>query len=202
MLLSPFRNGGKYLDGCAGLGGKTNHILQLGLEHDLIIHAVEPKQRQLQKLLENQLRLFPESHLFVHEENLQDFAKNNTILFDGILIDAPCSGTGVTGRHPDIRWNRKEPDLLQYRERQLDLLKQAAKLLEPEGILVYTTCSLEPEENQNVIHTFLSTHSDFTLTNCAEQLPETAHRLVKNNFFCPHPSTTIDGFFGARMRRK
>ena len=202
LLLTPFKNGGKYLDGCAGLGGKTNHILQLGLEHDLIIHAVEPKQRQLQKLLENQRRLFPGRHLFVHEENLQDFARNNTIQFDGILIDAPCSGTGVTGRHPDIRWNREEQDLLLYRARQLDLLKQGAKLLKPEGLLVYTTCSLEPEENQDVIHTFLSTHSDFTLTNCAEQLPEAAHQLVKNNLFCPHPSATIDGFFGARMRRK
>jgi len=201
FLLAPFKNGGKYLDGCAGLGGKTGHMLQLGILHDLRIYAVEPKNRRLRKLLKNQQRLFPESHLFIYEETLQDFAKREKIQFDGILIDAPCSGTGVIGRHPDIRWNREEQDLLRYREKQLHLLEQAAELLGPKGILVYATCSLEPEENQNVILTFLSAHPDFALTNCAEQLPEAARGLVQNSFFCPHPSPTIDGFFGARMRR-
>ncbi len=201
-LLAPFKNGGNYLDGCAGLGGKTNHLLQLGLQHNLKIYAVEPEQRRLDKLLENQLRLFPESRLSVHKENLQDFAERETIQFDGILIDAPCSGTGVIGRHPDIRWNRKEQDLLRYQKKQLDLLEQAAGLLGPKGVLVYATCSLEPEENQTVIRSFLSTRTDFRLTNCAEHLPKTAHQLIKDNFFCPHPSTTIDGFFSARMQRE
>ncbi len=201
LLLAPFKNGGKYLDGCAGLGGKTSHMLQLAILHNLRIYAIEPKKRRLQKLMENQQRLFPDSHLFIYEETLQDFARREKIQFNGILIDAPCSGTGVIGRHPDIRWNRKEPDLLRYQKKQLNLLEQAAELLGPKGILVYTTCSLEPEENQNVIHTFLSTHPNFTLTNCADQLPETGRELVKEKFFCPHPSPAIDGFFGARMQR-
>ena len=200
-LLAPFKHGGSYLDGCAGLGGKTNQLLQLGMHHDLKIYAVEPQKRRLHKLLENQLRLFPGSHLFIHEESLQDFTKKTIIQFDGILIDAPCSGTGVIGRHPDIRWNRKEQDLTGYQEKQLHLLKQATELLAPGGVLVYATCSLEPEENQDVIHTFLSTHQDFILTDCAEYLPEAAQQLVEDNFFCPRPSATIDGFFGARMQR-
>ena len=201
LLLTPFKKGGNYLDGCAGLGGKTSHMLQLGSGQDLRIYAVEPVQHRLQKLLENQLRLFPGSDLLIHEETLQDFAKRDSVQFDGILIDAPCSGTGVIGRHPDIRWNRKEQDLPKYQEKQLKLLEQAATLLGPKGILVYATCSLEPEENQDVIHSFLSAHPNFTLTNCAEQLPKAAHRLIRDNFFCPHPSTTIDGFFSARMQR-
>ena len=200
-LLAPFKDGGYYLDGCAGLGGKTNHMLQLGSRYDLKIYAVEPQKRRLKKLLENQDRLFPGSHLSIHEESLHDFAKNNMIQFDGILIDAPCSGTGVIGRHPDIRWNRKEQDLPGYQATQLHLLEQAAELLAPKGVLVYATCSLEPEENQNVIHTFLSAHPDFTLTDCAEYLPKAAHHLIEDNFFCPRPSATIDGFFGARMQR-
>ena len=200
-LLAPFKHGGYYLDGCAGLGGKTNHMLQLGSRYDLKIYAVEPKKQRLEKLLENQRRLFPGSHLSIHEGNLQDFAKKHMIKFDGILIDAPCSGTGVICRHPDIRWNRKEQDLPGYQEKQLHLLEQAAELLAPAGVLVYATCSMEPEENQNVIHTFLSAHPDFTLTDCAEYLPKAAHHLIEDNFFCPRPSATIDGFFGARMQR-
>ena len=200
-LLAPFKHGGYYLDGCAGLGGKTNHMLQLGSRYDLKIYAVEPKKQRLEKLLENQRRLFPGSHLSIHEGNLQDFAKKHMIQFDGILIDAPCSGTGVIGRHPDIRWNRKEQDLPGYQEKQLHLLEQAAELLATAGVLVYATCSMEPEENQNVIHTFLSAHPDFTLTDCAEYLPKAAHHLIEDNFFCPRPSATIDGFFGARMQR-
>lgn len=201
LLLAPLKKGGNYLDGCAGLGGKTSHMLQLGLQYDLRISAVEPEQHRLQKLKENQLRLFPGSHLSIYEGNLQDFTERNTIQFDGILIDAPCSGTGVIGRHPDIRWNRKEQDLLQYQEKQLNLLKQAVGLLGARGVLVYATCSLEPEENQDVIRTFLSTNPELSLTNCKEYLPETAHSLVKDKFFCPHPSKTIDGFFSARMQR-
>jgi len=201
LLLAPFKKNGNYLDGCAGLGGKTSHLLQLGAQHDFKIHAVEPEHNRLQKLLENQIRLFPGSHLSIHKKNLQDFARENTLQFDGILIDAPCSGTGVIGRHPDIRWNRKEQDLPRYQEKQLHLLKQAAEMLVPKGVLVYTTCSIEPEENQNVIHAFLSTHPNFTLTCCTEYLPETARHLVKDKFFHPLPSAAIDGFFGARIQR-
>jgi len=201
LLLRPLKKGGLYLDGCAGLGGKTSHLLQLGSEYNLKIYAVEPEQHRLKKLIENQQRLFPESKLSIYEGNLQDFVSKCTVHFDGILIDAPCSGTGVIGRHPDIRWNREEQDLLRYQKEQLKLLEQAELLLGPKGVLVYATCSLEPEENQNVIHHFLATNPDFRLTNCAEQLPETAHQLVKDNFFCPHPAPNIDGFFAARMVR-
>jgi 16S rRNA (cytosine967-C5)-methyltransferase len=201
LLLGPLQNRGSYLDGCAGLGGKTSHLLQLGVHRNLKIYAVEPEKRRLQKLLENRHRLFPESKLSIYEGSLQDFGAKCHIQFDGILIDAPCSGTGIIGRHPDIRWNRKEDDLQRYQKEQLELLEQAQLLLGPKGVLVYATCSLEPEENQNVIHTFLSTHPDIELTNCAEQLPKAAQQFVKDKFFCPHPSPTIDGFFAARMKR-
>ena len=201
LLLGPFKHEGIYLDGCAGLGGKTSHLLQLGADRNLKIYAVEPEKRRLQKLLENRHRLFPKSKLSIYEGSLQDFGVKCTTQFDGILIDAPCSGTGVIGRHPDIRWNRKEHDLQRYQKEQLKLLEHAQPLLGPRGVLVYATCSLEPEENQNVIHTFLSTHPDLTLTNCTEQLPKAAHQFIKDKFFCPHPSPTIDGFFAARMIR-
>ncbi len=199
ILLGPFRQGGRYLDACAGLGGKTSHLLQFGKEHQLEIHAVEPEPYRLQKLKENMNRLFLDSGPVVHEGNLQQFSLQDLPPFDGILIDAPCSGTGVTRRHPDIRWNRTPEDLLRYHQEQLALLTHAASLLGPEGVLVYATCSLEPEENSEVVNEFLTTHGAFTLTDCALQLPEPARCLTHNNFFAPHPSEKTDGFFAARM---
>jgi 16S rRNA (cytosine967-C5)-methyltransferase len=201
-LLGPFRAGGRYLDGCAGLGGKTSHLLQLARVHDLEIHAVEPEPQRLKKLRENITRLFTDCKPVIHEGDLQQFSTlQDASSFDGILIDAPCSGTGVTGRHPDIRWNRRPEELVRYQQQQLDLLAHAAGLLNPKGLLVYATCSLEPEENQEVVQEFLRTHQDFELTNCTPHLPKAAHCLVENNFFVPHPSETIDGFFAARMQR-
>ncbi len=201
-LLGPFRSGAKYLDGCAGLGGKTSHLLQLAKQHDLQIHAVEPELHRLKKLRENIARLFPGDNPVIHEGNLQQFSSlHGELLFDGILIDAPCSGTGVTGRHPDIRWNRRPEELLRYHQEQLDLLSLAARLVKINGLLVYATCSLEPEENQEVVHEFLRTHQEFTLTDCSPYLPEPARQFVENKVFAPHPSEAIDGFFAARMQR-
>lgn len=201
-LLGPFRSGARYLDGCAGLGGKTSHLLQLAKQHDLQIYAVEPEPHRLKKLRENIARLFPGEGPVIYEGNLQQFSSlHGEILFDGILIDAPCSGTGVTGRHPDIRWNRRPEELMRYQKEQLALLSLAARLVQLNGLLVYATCSLEPEENQEVVNEFLRTHQEFVLTDCSEHLPEPAHRFIENNCFIPHPSETIDGFFAARMQR-
>lgn len=200
-LLGPFLRGAAYLDGCAGLGGKTSHLLQLAAQHELRIHAVEPDPHRLKKLRENVARLFPEKLPVIHEMVLQQLVGANLPRFDGILIDAPCSGTGVTGRHPDIRWNRRQEDLIHYRQEQLGLLEHAAGLLAPGGILVYATCSLEPEENVSVIREFLQSHQDFTLTDSAPYLPQPARRLVADGCFAPCPEVEIDGFFAARMQR-
>jgi 16S rRNA (cytosine967-C5)-methyltransferase len=200
-LLGPFRQGGRFLDACAGLGGKTAHMFQFGKNHMLEIHAVEPEPHRLRKLKENMNRLFHEGSPIIHEGSLQEFSLQDLPPFDGILIDAPCSGTGVIGRHPDIRWNRHPEDLLRYQKIQKALVKHAATLLAPNGVLVYATCSLEPEENQDVVMEFLNSHKEFRLTDCSLQLPEAAKSLTHDNFFTPHPSETIDGFFAARMQR-
>jgi 16S rRNA (cytosine967-C5)-methyltransferase len=200
-LLSPFRRGGRYLDGCAGLGGKTSHLLQFATAHGLEIHAIEPEAYRLQKLRENLERLGAACTPTIHETTLQEFTRRDLPPFDGILIDAPCSGTGVIGRNPDIRWNRRPDDLPRYHEEQLSILGHSAPLLTSGGILIYATCSLEPEENEAVIKAFLADHPDFKLTDCTLQLPEAAHHFVTDLCFAPHPDATIDGFFAARMQR-
>lgn len=200
-LLGPFCRGAAYLDGCAGLGGKTSHLLQLAAQHGFMVHAVEPDPHRLKNLRENIARLFPANLPVIHEKVLQQLDGADLPRFAGILVDAPCSGTGVTGRHPDIRWNRRPEDLDHYRQEQLALLEHAARLLAPGGILVYATCSLEPEENMGVVQEFLRNHQDFALTDCAPLLPQPAHRFIVDGCFAPHPEANIDGFFAARMQR-
>ncbi len=202
-LFEPVRENGFYLDGCAGLGGKTSHLLQFAHSSSLTVHAVEPETFRLKKLTENIARLFPalpDDQLITHQGSLLDISPANQVpLFDGILIDAPCSGTGVTGRHPDIRWNREHKDILNHQKQQLALLTHGATLLASGGILVYATCSIEPEENREVINMFLESHGDFKITDCGINLPQSAKIFVKDNFFCPLPSKDIDGFFAARL---
>jgi len=92
-------------------------------------------------------------------------------LFDRILVDAPCSNTGVMRRRVDLRWRIQPEEIERLRNAQLDLLKQAATRVKPGGVLVYSTCSLEPEENQEVVKQFLGDHADFKLESERELLP-------------------------------
>jgi 16S rRNA (cytosine967-C5)-methyltransferase len=161
------------------------------------ISAVEPDRIRQEKFKENMQRLHPESDIPLFRVSLQEFAVSTSKRFHGILLDAPCSGTGVIGRHPDIRWNRRAEDFTHYQDTQLGLLQSAATLLLPRGILVYATCSLEKEENEEVIDCFLTANSNFSLGDCGSSLPPAASTLVKENFFIPLPNAEIDGFFGA-----
>ena len=201
LLLGPFMQEGKYLDACAGLGGKTSHLLQLVTPGSRVV-AVEPEPGRRLLLEENLGRLFPDYSLSISPSSLQEYCRESDLRFDGVLVDAPCSGTGVTGRHPDIRWNRSSEDPARYQLTQLDILEHAADRVAPAGILVYATCSLESEENEEVIQQFLKRHQDFSSTDCSRYLPESAGIFVKGNFFCPHPTGSIDGFFAARLQRK
>ncbi|WP_417909107.1 16S rRNA (cytosine(967)-C(5))-methyltransferase RsmB [Candidatus Electronema sp. PJ] len=201
QLLGPFREQGRYLDGCAGLGGKTCALAAL-LPAGAALNAVEPDERRVRLLHENLKRQKVQAQVSIFPGDLAAFAASKPLLFDGILIDAPCSGTGVIRRHPDIRWNRQPGDFAALQATQLSLLNTAAKLLAPGGVLVYATCSLEPEENQQVIEQFLSVHNDFRLKDCRDFLPASAVSLVdKQGFFLPLPAEEIEGFFAARLER-
>jgi 16S rRNA (cytosine967-C5)-methyltransferase len=203
FLLAPFIDDCHFLDGCAGLGGKTCHIIELTKDRkETTVTAVEPDQSRLTRLRENLNRLHPLKPVAIHSGSLLDFSKLSMTRFQGILIDAPCSGTGVIRRHPDIRWNRLAADLPRYQKTQLQLLDLAAELLVPRGILVYATCSLEPEENSEVVSNFLLTHPGFDLSDCSPFLPVPARQFVQNGLFHPHPTEVIDGFFAARLIRR
>jgi 16S rRNA (cytosine967-C5)-methyltransferase len=170
------------------------------LPPDASLYAVEPDQRRCRLLADNLARQQLSDRVTIIAQDLQTFAASGPKPFNGILIDAPCSGTGVIRRHPDIRWNRRPEDLAANQEIQLSLLQTAASMLAPGGILVYATCSLEPEENGQVIELFLASASRFSLTDCKEFLPASAAELIDDQgFFSPLPGEEIEGFFAARL---
>jgi len=191
----------RVLDGCAGLGGKT--ALLAGRYGTDKVTAVEPDARRF-RLLDENLRRLGAAAVRREQRRLGEFASAGPGEFDAVLIDAPCSGLGVTGRHPDIRWNREARDLPRLRERQLALLGHAAGLVCPGGVLVYATCSTEPEENDDVVAMFLQRQPGFTIENPAAGLPSAARRFVgENGFFRTLPGRLVsDGFFAARLRRR
>ncbi|MBA3022705.1 MAG: 16S rRNA (cytosine(967)-C(5))-methyltransferase RsmB [Proteobacteria bacterium] len=200
-LVLPFPSG-DCLDGCAGLGGKTAALAGI-VPEGCRVFAVEPHPRRQQLFKENMTRLGL-SGIVLYDGTLAEFAAATSMSFAAVLIDAPCSGLGVTGRHPDIRWQRKESDLPQFQAKQVAILSEAADLVADGGVLVYVTCSTEPEENEAVVSLFRQVHPQFILENAALSLPEAARPLVDEQGFLrtlPGHHGTSDGFFGARMRR-
>ncbi len=201
LLLGPFDLAGNFLDACAGLGGKTCQLMQL-LPHDAKLVAVEPSNQRFQRLVKNIQRLGMTENITMVHQRLDDMLQNNIARFHGILVDAPCSGTGVIRRHPDIRWNRRQEDLQTYQQLQLEILQQAGHLLVPGGVLVYATCSMEQEENQMVIEAFLAGNPNFFLSDAEKYVPDSARKLVSSNgYFTTTPAAGLDGFFGARLVR-
>jgi 16S rRNA (cytosine967-C5)-methyltransferase len=104
--------------------------------------------------------------------------------------------------HPEIKWNRDIADVLRLSELQRKILEHAAKYLKPEGVLVYSTCTLTARENELVVSDFLACHGEFVLDDAATYLPDRAKPLVREKYFMalPHKHDT-DGFFAARLRR-
>jgi len=200
-LLGSLAPGARILDCCAGPGGKTSHLADL-LPAGGRVTAVEPHRIRFRLLQENLHRLGLGDRVSCRRTTLAGFGEAAERRYDGILVDAPCSGTGVIGRHPDIRWSRQPRDLLTYQKKQLALLDEAAALQAPGGVLVYATCSMEPEENQEVIRHFLGKHPEYGIGDCRAFLPEAAGELVsEHGFLSTTPADGIDGFFAARLVR-
>jgi 16S rRNA (cytosine967-C5)-methyltransferase len=201
LLLGPF-GGGPYLDACAGLGGKTTQLAAL-LPAGSSLVAVDPSPKRLVQLRDNLARLGLEAEVEIQAGELAGL-QAAPVRYQAILVDAPCSGLGVIRRHPDIRWNRTPEELGRFQQKQAALLAQAATLLLPGGVLVYATCSIEPDENDQVVAGFLAGHPEFTVTDARELLPPAAAGLVdKEDFFRTLPGERgLDGFFAVRMKNE
>ena len=130
-----------------------------------------------------------------------DATKDKFPLCKKILIDAPCTGTGVIGRRPDIKWRIKNKDIKSMARLQKLILNHMSKFLMPGGRLVYSTCSLEPEENMNVVNNFLIKHQDFTMLPSNALLPDPW--VNSDGFLMTMPyKTKTDALFAAVLLKK
>lgn len=156
-LLEP-RSGEKILDACAAPGGKTSYLAQLMQNRGTIIACDRDAQR-LQVVNDNVARLGATVVHAVHHDWLRgDLPEDIASIepFDRVLVDAPCTNTGVIRRRIDVRWRLQPADFSRMAKEQFIITRTALQLLKPGGVLVYSTCSLEPEENEQVVRCLLS----------------------------------------------
>jgi len=155
------------LDLCAAPGSKTTHMAALMKNQGQII-AVEPVQVRLERLQENLTRLGI-TNVQTQESTAEQFNPGET-RFDKILVDAPCSGTGTIRKHPEILIQLVEAHITDYTKRQLSILESAVPWLKPNGEMIYSTCSLDHDENRGVIAQFLKRHPEFKLIKDEQRL--------------------------------
>jgi 16S rRNA (cytosine967-C5)-methyltransferase len=185
--------GMRVLDLCAAPGGKSAYIA--GLMHDEgEIVAVDRYESRLQILRKNMERLGIKSIQTI-ESNALEY---NGGPFDRILADVPCSGTGTLSKKPDIKWKKDMLDLRRMHELQFGLLVKASSMLKPGGQLVYSTCSIETEENFDMIKEFLESHPNFKLEDAGKQFP--AEIVDENGCIQTLPHVHhMDGAFAAKL---
>jgi 16S rRNA (cytosine967-C5)-methyltransferase len=184
------------IDACAAPGGKSTHIAALMQNKGRVV-ATDIHDHKLAITLDNASRLGID---IIETRNLDatkldEFYKDKA---DRVLVDAPCSGLGVLRRKADARWRKSANLLTELPKLQMSILNSAANCVKPGGILVYSTCTTEPEENQDVVTEFLKKRPDFILECAGEYLPE--KRPEKMLQLWPHIDH-VDGFFITRMKR-
>jgi 16S rRNA (cytosine967-C5)-methyltransferase len=178
--------GESVLDVCAAPGGKTTYIAQKMQDQGRII-AADSSNSRLALVGDNCRRLGVTivATLACEGERLDRCLRGEQ--FDRVLVDAPCSNTGVMRRRPDLRWRIEEKEISRLANLQLKLLGKAAEFMRTGGVLVYSTCSLEPEENEGVVEQFGKSHQEFVRETTRSTFP---------------PRDGIDGAFIARFRKK
>ncbi len=206
LMIAPILDpqpGWKIWDVCAAPGGKTFHLADLSDDQTKII-ASDRNASRLNKLNKQINKYSPGKISTLEIDALLDHPPLEGSAFDAILIDAPCSGWGTFRRHPDLRWRLQSGDARRFGNQALKILENINKALRPGGILVYSTCTLSTEENQNVINTFLDRHQEFTVEPVAPYLPPAfKDAQTKEGFlFVFPPLWNIDGAFAARLRKK
>ena len=192
QLISP-EKGDYILDACCAPGGKTTHLSELCSKADVI--ALDIDDVRIKKVYENINRLKIKNVTVVKGDALR---KNwwDKKLFDKILIDAPCSGTGVIRRHPDIKLLRKLKDISQIMKIQTKILENLWSLLKPGGIMVYATCSILKDENENQIIDFLNRFKD--ARNEEIEISWGEGSIGKQQL----PEHSFDGFYFAKISKK
>jgi 16S rRNA (cytosine967-C5)-methyltransferase len=201
--LLQIRPGLKVADFCAAPGGKAAQLAALGAE----VTAIDRSAERLKVLAANFERLHLQAEMIV-----ADVTGLKGLSFDAILIDPPCSGTGTIRRHPDIAWTKKVSDITALAALQTRMLDKAAEMVKPGGLIVYCTCSIEPEEGELQIQAFLRRNPDMArlpitpedVGGLSEIINEAGEmRTLPSHLPSDDPRLAgLDGFFAARLVRR
>jgi 16S rRNA (cytosine967-C5)-methyltransferase len=186
------QNGMRVLDACAAPGGKSAHLLELA---DLELTAVDNDTIRIDGIVQNLARLRLHAHRVLHGDAAHYETWWDGKPFDRILADVPCSASGVTRRHPDIKWLRRESDIVQFAVKQAAILAALWQMLNRDGKLLYATCSLFSEENNLQVKNFLSQHPDARLLPLSEI---SQIELVDGQLL---PTSHNDGFYYALLHK-
>lgn len=192
--------GERILDACAAPGGKSTHLAELMGDRGEIV-AADAGAKRLERMVENAGRLGLASIRPVAADVTHESAALGEAPYDRILVDAPCSGLGILRRNPEAKWYKTEAVIGTMAALQTKILDRVAPRLKPGGVLVYSTCTTEPEENEGVIRLFLDRHPDFRLESLQSLWPESGlvtSEGMLNTILNPYQ---MDHFFAARLIR-
>jgi len=191
----------RVLDACAAPGGKSGHLLEVGGDGIELV-AIDSDESRIASLTENLARVGGDATIIAADASKPEQWWDGE-LFDGILLDAPCSATGVIRRHPDIKLLRRERDLPSLAAVQRSILGALWALLAPGGTLLYATCSVVAAENDEVVGQFLRDHGDATENDV---LPNNNIRDLMRRKTCGYqilPGTAgLDGFYYAALQKR
>jgi 16S rRNA (cytosine967-C5)-methyltransferase len=186
----------RILDACAAPGGKTAHLLELA---DCDVTALDIDARRCERITQNLQRLGLHAHIVVGDASKPRFWWDGQP-YDGILLDAPCTASGIVRRHPDVRWLRRPTDIAQLASLQAYLLKTLWPLVKPGGRLLYCTCSVFRAEGDQQTKTFLAHHTDALL------MPSPGHLLPQGGagqaVFPDNLLREHDGFYYALFEKR
>lgn len=196
--------GMRVLDGCSAPGGKATHIAEK-MQNEGIIQAYDLHKKKI-KLINDKAE---ELHLSIIDANVFDARKLNEKhapeSFERILIDAPCSGLGVIRGKPEVKYHKKEMDIKRLSEIQTDILKAIAPLLTVNGLLIYSTCTVDPAENEEVVKQFLQDHPNYQIDeHFFESLPavlQDSQGITKYGLQLFPQTYQTDGFFLTRLKK-
>ena len=199
-LVAP-RPGERVLDLCAGFGGKSTHMAAF-MRNEGEVLAVDKSEWKLDELLHNARRQSIQI-IKTMPADLLEMDPGHFGAFDRVLLDAPCSGFGSLRRNPDIRWRRQPKDPYRFGQLQKSLLDHASRFVKEGGVLVYATCTLFSDENEQVAEHFIQGHPEWSLESAADFLPESCKSMTRGLYYrsLPHRHG-VDGFFGARWRKE
>ncbi len=199
QLLDP-QPGETIIDGCAGPGGKATYAAQR-MGGAGRICAIDVNEQRVGLVRDAAAAQGVDDVIDTWTGELQAAPADPDLpQADRVLVDAPCSGLGVLAKRADLRWQRSPEDLDELTALQGELLDAAAALVKPGGLLVYATCTIEPEENEDRVAAFVDEHNDFTVESAEGAVPPDF--VTEAGYFVSTPQTHgIDGAFGARLRR-